>query len=151
PLDYLRHHSRPPGDDSAAEQPRCRSSFRHRAPALATRAEGHPGVTETHGRVLVVDDDLALLQALSETLQLRMPALAVETTASSPAALDQLSATDYDAIVADIKMPDMDGIELLKRIREVRPDTPTLLITGHGEHDLAVQALRGGAHDYVQK
>jgi signal transduction histidine kinase len=101
--------------------------------------------------VLIVDDDLALLQALSETLQLRMPALSVETTASSPAALDQLTATDYDAIVADIKMPDMDGIELLRRIRDVRPDTPTLLITGHGEHDLAVQALRGGAHDYVQK
>src|SRR5207248_4570916 len=42
-------------------------------------------------------------------------------------------------------------LELLERIRELRPDTPTLLITGHGEHELAVQALRGGAHDYVPK
>ena len=48
-------------------------------------------------------------------------------------------------------MPGMDGLELLDEIRQRRPDTPTLLITGHGEHDLAVQALRGGAYDFVQK
>ena len=54
-------------------------------------------------------------------------------------------------MIADIKMPGMDGLQLLGRIRDLRPETPTLLITGHGEHDLAVQALRGGAHDYVQK
>jgi signal transduction histidine kinase len=45
----------------------------------------------------------------------------------------------------------MDGLALLAKIRELRPDTPTLLITGHGEHDLAVQALRGGAYDFIQK
>src|SRR6185312_9331024 len=59
--------------------------------------------------------------------------------------------TDYDAIVSDIKMPGMDGLALLQEIRELRPTTPTLMITGHGERDLAVQALRGGAYDFVQK
>ena len=102
-------------------------------------------------RVLIVDDDPALLQALSETLELRAQQVAVDTADSARAALERLSTTDYDAIVADIKMPGMDGLELLAHIRELRPDTPTLLITGHGEHDLAVQALRGGAHDYIQK
>src|SRR6185503_13599184 len=58
---------------------------------------------------------------------------------------------DYDAIVTDIKMPGMDGLALLEEIDERRPGTPTLLITGHGEHDLAVQALRGGAYDFVAK
>jgi PAS domain S-box-containing protein len=53
--------------------------------------------------------------------------------------------------VTDIKMPGMDGLALLGEIRSVRPRTPTPLITGHGEHDLAVQALRGGAYDFVQK
>src|SRR3989440_2026831 len=48
-------------------------------------------------------------------------------------------------------MPGMDGLALLAKIQELRPDTPTLLITGHGEHDLAVQALRGGAYDFIQK
>ncbi|MBV9546450.1 MAG: response regulator [Chloroflexi bacterium] len=103
------------------------------------------------GQVLIVDDDTALLQALSETLHLRMPAVTVETSESAPAALERLRATEYDAVVADIKMPGVDGLQLLSEIRQLRPDTPTLLITGHGEHDLAVQALRGGAHDYVQK
>src|SRR5205823_2323198 len=58
---------------------------------------------------------------------------------------------DYDAIVADIKMPGMDGLALLAEIRTLRPDTPTVLITGHGHDDLAVLALRGGAYDFVQK
>src|SRR5438067_571142 len=102
-------------------------------------------------RVLIVDDDPGLLQALSETLQLRMQTLLVETSDSAAAALDRIATTDYDAIVADIRLPGMDGLELLGRIRELRPDTPTLLITGDGEHDLAVQALRGGANDYIQK
>src|SRR5205823_362119 len=75
----------------------------------------------------------------------------VETCDSASTALERLSTTDYDAIVADIKMPGMDGLDLLAHIREVRPETPTLLVTGHGEHDLAMRALRGGAHDYVQK
>ncbi|MBV9328228.1 MAG: response regulator [Chloroflexi bacterium] len=57
------------------------------------------------GQVLIVDDDAALLQALSETLHLRMPGMDVETSESAPAALDRLRATDYDAVVADIKMP----------------------------------------------
>jgi two-component system, sensor histidine kinase and response regulator len=102
-------------------------------------------------QVLIVDDDPALLEALSTTLQLRMEDTAVDTCDSARAALDRIHAADYDAIVADIKMPAMDGMELLAEIRKVRPDTPTLLITGHGEHDLAVQALRNGANDYIQK
>src|SRR5437870_6970895 len=104
-----------------------------------------------HAQVLIVDDDPALLEAISEALQLRMDRVTVDICESASTALERLSATDYDAIVADIKMPGMDGLELLARIRDLRPDTPTLLITGHGEHELAVRALRGGAHDYVQK
>jgi two-component system, sensor histidine kinase and response regulator len=102
-------------------------------------------------QVLIVDDDPALLEALSEALRLRMEDATVDTCDSARAALDRIRADDYDAIVADIKMPAMDGMQLLAEIRKVRPDTPTLLITGHGEHDLAVQALRSGANDYIQK
>src|SRR5947207_6188383 len=64
---------------------------------------------------------------------------------------DRTAARDYDAIVADIKMPGMDGLELLTEIRTRRPDTPTLMITGHGENDLVVGALRGGACDFIHK
>jgi len=102
-------------------------------------------------RVLIVDDDPDLLQALPETLRLRMSGVMVDTADSAAAALDWIAARDYDAIVADIKMPGMDGLALLAEIRERRPDTPTLLITGHGEDDLGVRALRGGAYDLIQK
>ena len=77
--------------------------------------------------------------------------MTVDTADSAAAALDRIAAWDYDAIVTDIKMPGMDGFALLAEIRARRPDTPTLMITGHGEHALAIGALRGGAYDFIQK
>ena len=106
----------------------------------------------SHGaRILLVDDDEALLEALPEALQLRMAGIEVDTADSGLKALERIRGVDYDAIVSDVKMPGMDGLELLGAAKELRPGTPILLITGHGEHDLAVQALRGGAFDFVQK
>src|SRR5216684_2880074 len=101
--------------------------------------------------VLIVDDDPALLQALPEALRLRMHGVTVDTADSAAVALDRIAIEDYDAIVTDIKMPGMDGLALLAEIRARRPDTPTLMITGHGEHALAIDALRGGAYDFIQK
>ena len=102
-------------------------------------------------RILIVDDDRALLEALPRALKLRLNGIQIDTADTAGTALERIGATDYDAVVSDIKMPGMDGLALLAEIRRLRPKTPTLLITGHGEHDLAVQALRGGAYDFVQK
>ena len=102
-------------------------------------------------RILIVDDDRALLQALPQTLYLRMQDITVDTCDSAQRAIQLIQEHDYDAIVSDVKMPGMDGLELLAHMRELRPDTPTLLITGHGEHNTAIQALRGGAYDYILK
>src|SRR5260370_847742 len=101
--------------------------------------------------ILIVDDDTALLQALPHTLSLRMVQVQVDTSDSAPGALELLQEHDYDVIVSDVKMPGMDGLGPLEKIQALRPETPTLLITGHGEHQLAIQALRGGAYDYIQK
>jgi signal transduction histidine kinase len=101
--------------------------------------------------VLIVDDDLALLQALPQALALRLKDVTVDTADSAAGALKLLQKQEYDAIVSDIKMPGMDGLALLAKVQEIQPETPTLLITGHGEHDLAVLALRGGAYDFIQK
>jgi two-component system, OmpR family, phosphate regulon sensor histidine kinase PhoR len=102
-------------------------------------------------RILIVDDDEALLDALPEALRLRMDGIEIDTSPTAFSALERITDVDYDAIVTDIKLPGMDGLELLTEIKQLRPGTPTLLITGHGEHDLAVRALRGGAFDFVQK
>jgi signal transduction histidine kinase len=102
-------------------------------------------------QLLLVDDDVALLQAFPQALFLRIDDVQIDTCDSALEALEQIREHDYDAIVSDIKMPGMDGLALLEKIQELRPETPTLLITGHGEHDLAIQALRGGAYDFIQK
>ena len=105
----------------------------------------------SHARVLIVDDDPALLQALPQAISLRMQQVEVDVSDSADKALQLIQQQSYDAIVSDIKMPGMDGIELIERLQIFCPDTPTLLITGHGEHTLAVQALRVGAYDFIQK
>jgi PAS domain S-box-containing protein len=105
----------------------------------------------TDARILIVDDDPALLEALPQALWLRMEGLQIDTCDSGIAALEKIKQTDYDAIVTDIKMPGLDGLALLREIAKIRPSTPTLLITGHGERELTVEALRGGAYDFIQK
>jgi len=127
--------------DRQAALKRCASELEQIAQKL--------GGEQAH--VLIVDDDPALLEALPEALRLRMGGVTVETADSAAAALDRMAARDYDAILADIKMPGMDGLALLAEIRGRQPDTPILMITGHGEYDLAVRALRGGAYDFIQK
>jgi signal transduction histidine kinase len=105
----------------------------------------------TGAQILIVDDDAALLEALPEALRLRMNGVDIDTCLSAVEALERIKLKDYDVVVSDIKMPGMDGLRLLSEIKLLRPETPTVLITGHGERDLAVQALRGGAYDFVQK
>lgn len=105
----------------------------------------------TNASVLLVDDNVTFLYALSEGLRIRLRHVNFVTCNSGLAALKQIEATDYDAIVSDIKMPNLDGLQLLSAIRKRRPSTPTLLITGYEEYSLAVQALRGGAYDIIQK
>ncbi|HET8842275.1 MAG TPA: response regulator, partial [Ktedonobacteraceae bacterium] len=102
-------------------------------------------------RVLIVDDDHALLQALPQAIALRMKDVNVDTTDSALGAIQKVQECEYDAIVSDIKMPGMDGIALIERLQVLCPDTPTLLITGHGERDLTIRALRVGAYDFIQK
>ena len=103
------------------------------------------------GQILLVDDDPALLQALPRAISLRLSGVEIATAGSAQAALDLLQHQEYDAIVSDIKMPGMDGLALMEKVYECYPETPVLLITGHGEHSLAIQALKGGAYDYIQK
>jgi PAS domain S-box-containing protein len=102
-------------------------------------------------RLLIVDDDPDLLIILPEALQFRLADSVIDTAASAQIALERIQGIDYDAIVTDIKMPGMDGLALMQAIRRIRPSTPTLLMTAHGEHDLAVKSLESGAYAFLQK
>jgi len=111
----------------------------------------HDGPTIPMPRVLIVDNDALLVEVLSEVVTGLMPGVAADTATSGADALDRLAETEYDAVAADIKMPGMDGLELLARIRARWPEVPTLMITGHGDYDIAVRALRNGAYDFIRK
>ncbi len=101
--------------------------------------------------LLVIDDDPVLVEALRELLMRRFPDAKVETCTSSSTSLERIATVDYDVILSDVRMPGVDGITLLRRAHELRPDTPILLLTGMGEYDLAVKALRAGAFDFIAK
>ena len=99
--------------------------------------------------VLVIDDDQYLLSAIGQTLKLGryQPVLF-----SNPlAALEALQNTSYLSVIADIRMPVMDGMELLEKLQAIDPDLPVILITGHGDITLAVQAIKVGAYDFLEK
>ena len=84
--------------------------------------------------ILIVDDDPALLQALPQALHLRIGNIKIDTSDAALAAVKLIEENDYDAIVSDIKMPGMDGLALLAKIQELRPDMPTLLATAVRTH-----------------
>ena len=105
----------------------------------------------TDARILLVDDDVALLETLPQSILLGIEGIRIDTSNAGADALERMKEIDYDAIVTDVKMPGIDGLALLEEIGRMRPGTPTLLISGHADHELAVRALRGGAYDFVAK
>ncbi len=105
--------------------------------------------TATPPSVLVVDDDLYLLAAIKQTLTLNGYAA---TTCDNPQdVIDRLGDQPFAAVLADIRMPEMNGMVLLERIIERDPDLPVILITGHGDISLAVEAVKKGAYHFLQK
>ncbi len=100
-------------------------------------------------RILVADDDVTLRTELAELL--RGDGHQVEVAADGGEALERLEAAAYDVALLDLVMPRATGLEVLHRLRVVRPDTAVVMITGHGSVDVAVEAMKGGAVDFVVK
>jgi DNA-binding NtrC family response regulator len=99
--------------------------------------------------VLVVDDDAAMREML-----VSLPAeegIRAEGAEGADKALDRLRDSDFDAVLSDIRMPKMSGVEMLGGAREIRPELPVILMTAFGSIDSAVEAMRAGAFDYVTK
>lgn len=99
--------------------------------------------------LLVVDDDPYLLAAIKQTLTLN--GFLVDTFHESKKALSAIRENAYSTLVVDIKMPQMDGIQLFHQVKALDPELPVILITGHGDVKMAVSAMREGVYDFLQK
>ena len=100
-------------------------------------------------KILVVDDELSIRESLSGWLQ--QDGYQVETAADGPTALARTQENHYDIMLIDVKMPEMDGLTLLKKIKESDPDTTMVMMTAHGDIQDAVEAMKLGAYDYLLK
>lgn len=106
-------------------------------------------MTEMLGTVLVVDDDEMLLGALAQWLTLS--GFKTLTAANADAGVTLLKAHPVDAVLTDVRMPGRSGMDLLRTLRDSSPDLPVVLLTGHGDVPLAVEALKLGAFDFLTK
>lgn len=100
-------------------------------------------------KILVVDDERSIRNTLKDILEFEK--YQVDLAENGIVALEQLKESDYDIILCDIKMPEMDGIELLERLVILKPDVPVVMISGHGNIDTAVDCIKKGAYDFIEK
>ena len=100
-------------------------------------------------KVLLVDDEPHFIKMLAERLSVR--GFSVETAGGGSEAVERVKEEPYDAIVLDLLMPEMDGLETLKQLKEINPDLQVILLTGHGTVDKGVEAMKLGAMDFVEK
>src|SRR5436309_13175146 len=104
---------------------------------------------QSQGRILIADDEAAIANGLSAILS--DAGFDVEVAADGQKALERLSTDRFGVVLADLKMPKLDGIALLKAIRERRIQTEFIMITGQGSTELAIEAIKQGAADYIEK
>ncbi len=100
-------------------------------------------------RVLLVDDEEEFIQTLSERMQAR--GLTVSTATSGEKAIEIAEEKNFDAIILDLQMPGLNGIETLKLMREKNPDAQIILLTGHATVEKSVEAVKHGAVDFLEK
>ncbi len=103
----------------------------------------------TKGTLLVADDEAAIRESLSEML--REEGYEVIEAADGEAAIAALGSRDFDLVIADLRMPGAGGLDVLRRTREIAPQTLVILVTAYASLETAVAALRQGAHDYIMK
>jgi DNA-binding NtrC family response regulator len=102
-------------------------------------------------RLLLVDDDPALLDALASTLEFHLGPLLLDACNTAAQALDQVKANGYDAMIVDVNMPNMDGLELLSAVKLLQPHTPVLLISAYADESLIAKGFAAGASDFIPK
>ncbi len=100
-------------------------------------------------QILIIDDEKAIRKTLSEILSFE--GYKIDEAADGEEGLKKFTANNYALVLCDIKMPKIDGIEFLEKAKQINPDTPIIMISGHGNIDTAVEAVKKGAFDYISK
>ncbi|WP_339660982.1 sigma-54 dependent transcriptional regulator [uncultured Polaribacter sp.] len=102
-------------------------------------------------KILVIEDEASIRRVLKKIISEENEAYHVEEAEDGLMGLEMIKNNDYDLVLCDIKMPKMDGVEVLEKAKKIKPEIPIVMISGHGDLDTAVNTMRLGAFDYISK
>jgi len=102
-------------------------------------------------KILIVEDEAAIRRVLVKILSEENDTYQVDEAEDGAAGLDKIKNNDYDLVLCDIKMPKMDGVEVLEEVKKIKPEIPMVMISGHGDMETAIHTMRLGAFDYISK
>ena len=102
-------------------------------------------------RILIIEDEASIRRVLTKILSEENDAYQVEDAEDGLIGFEKIKNNDYDLVLCDIKMPKMDGVEVLQAVKKIKPEIPIVMISGHGDMETAIQTMRLGAFDYISK
>ncbi|WP_396143491.1 sigma-54-dependent transcriptional regulator [Flavobacterium sp.] len=102
-------------------------------------------------KILIIEDEAAIRRVLTKILSEENESYKVEEAEDGLQGLEKVKNEDYDLILCDIKMPKMDGVEVLEAVKKIKPEIPMVMISGHGDLETAINTMRLGAFDYISK
>ena len=102
-------------------------------------------------KILIIEDEEAIRRVLVKILSEENPKYQVSQAGDGLSGVEMIKKEDFDLVLCDIKMPKMDGVEVLEAIKKLKPETPIVMISGHGDLETAVSTMRLGAFDYISK
>lgn len=102
-------------------------------------------------KILIIEDEAAIRRVLVKILSEENDTYEVEEAEDGLVGIEKIKKEDYDLVLCDIKMPKMDGVEVLEAVKKIKPEIPMVMISGHGDLDTAVNTMRLGAFDYISK
>jgi two-component system nitrogen regulation response regulator NtrX len=102
-------------------------------------------------KILVIEDEASIRRVLKKIISEENDSYHVEEAEDGLLGIEMIKKNDYDLVLCDIKMPKMDGVEVLEKVKKIKPEIPIVMISGHGDLDTAVNTMRLGAFDYISK
>ena len=107
--------------------------------------------TDKMSKILIIEDEAAIRRVLAKIISEENDTYYVEEAEDGLLGIEMIKNNDYDLVLCDIKMPKMDGVEVLEKAKKIKPEIPIVMISGHGDLDTAVNTMRLGAFDYISK